>query len=67
MQWLKIYEVSIIDATCYPQSIPGRVTHSSFSVPLPERFDSQEEADTYAAAAKQKNPKLDCSIREVED
>jgi len=59
----KRYLVTCIDST-YLARVSGQA--SSFSVPLPEEFDTREKADAYAAAAMQNNTKLRCSVNEVE-
>jgi hypothetical protein len=58
----KKYEVTLIDSKYLP-SMPGQV--SSFSVPLPEEFDSLEEANEFAEKARQRKPSTLCSVREV--
>jgi|GEM_PF-5042826 len=60
------YEVVAIDSRYYPPSVPGQITHSSFSVPPGKIFESREDADKYVLSAKQENPGTDFSIREIE-
>lgn len=59
----KKYEVTFMDSTYLPQ-VPGST--SSFSVPLPEEFDSREKAEEYVREVERRSPKTKCGIREIE-
>jgi len=58
----KKFEVTCIDSTYQPTISQ----FNSFSVPMPEEFDSLEEANEFAEGARQRKPSVLCSIREVE-
>ena len=57
----KRYEVTCIDTRYFPQM----TKHSSFSVQLPDIFESREEADKYGEDRRRRDPSVQCSIREV--
>jgi hypothetical protein len=59
----KKFEVTCIQSAYLPQYT---LQTSSFSVPLPEEFESREKAEEYVKTVEQKWPTVLCSIREVE-
>jgi len=56
------------EVTCVPQAYLPHYTlqTSSFSVPEPEEFESQEKAEEFVRQVKNKWPTITCSIREIE-
>ena len=56
------------EVTCIPQGFLPHYTlqTSSFSVPEPEEFESQEKAEEYVRSVKDKWPTVICSIRAIE-
>jgi len=61
--------VTRIDSTYLPRTAPGQITHSSFSVPLPEMFDSREQAEEFVrtASARDTERRYVFGVNEVDE